>query len=308
MPELWLVCEGEKSSVDVAILNPVLSTILAAEIVVEPAGGHSQLSTVARFLEVQRGGRAAYVKDRDYMPREAAEVALQKRSPHFLLRRHSIENYLLHPQIMIRAFKQLRKRFEEQARGRVPQWLSALPSGAEQIADGLRECARRRTAEEACLLATQRLWDALPTSVGQIQKRRPSKPTAGDLSQPDPWREALCREIESVRSSAEQASQCEQFRRDNVAPYFDRAYADVTAYAYVSQMEFLVDYHGRDLLKGFHQWLLNQGANLRNDRLCEELIPAAVQEYEENRNVFGRDDFRDLANGVRLFAGLTALP
>ncbi len=95
MPELWLVCEGEKGSVDVAILSPVLSTILAAEIVVEPAGGHSQLSTVARFLEVQRGGRAAYLKDRDFRTREAADFALQDRSPGFLLRRHSIENYLL---------------------------------------------------------------------------------------------------------------------------------------------------------------------------------------------------------------------
>src|SRR5271157_4854599 len=308
MPELWLVCEGEKSSVDVAILNPVLSTILAAEIVVEPAGGHSQLSTVARFLEVQRGGRAAYLKDRDFRTREAAEVALQDRSPGFLLRRHSIENYLLPPQIVLRAFTQLRQRFESQARGKVPQWLSALPADGEQVADALRECARRRAAEQACFLATHRLWDALPPTVRLIQKRLPTKPTADDLSQPTPWREALCREIESVRSSAEQASQCEQFRRDNVVPYFDRAYADVTADPYVSQMEFLVDYHGRDLLKEFHQWLWDQGSRLPYDSLCEELIAAAVQEYEENRNVFGRDDFRDLANGVRLFAGLTALP
>ncbi len=308
MPELWLVCEGEKGSVDVAILNPVLSTILAAEIVVEPAGGHSQLSTVARFLEVQRGGRAAYLKDRDYLPREAADVALQKRSPDFLLRRHSIENYLLPPQIVLRAFAQLKQRFEQQARGRIPQWVSALPTDAEQVADALRECARRRTAEEACLLATHRLWDALPSTVRLIQKRLPAKPRADDPSQPCPWREALCQEIESVRSSAEQTSQCVQFRPENVAPFFDTAYAEFTAARYVSQMEFLVDYHGRDLLKEFHQWLLEQGARLPYDSLCEELIPAAVQEYEENRNVFGRDDFRDLANGVRLFAGLTALP
>ncbi len=308
MPEVWLVCEGEKGSVDVAILNPVLSTILAAEIVVEPAGGHSQLSTVARFLEVQRGGRAAYLKDRDYLPREAADIALQKRSPDFLLRRHSIENYLLPPQIVLRAFAQLRQRFEQQARGRIPQWLFALPSDAEQVADALRECARRRTAEEACLLATHRLWDALPTSVGQIQKRCPSKPTAGDLSQPGPWREALCQEMDRLRDAAEQTSQCAQFQRENVTPHFDKAYAEITANPYSSQMEFLVDYHGRDLLKEFHQWLLDQGARLSYGNLREELIPAALQEYEENRNVFGNDDFRDLANGVRLFAGLTALP
>jgi|GEM_PF-2410437 len=308
MPELWLVCEGEKGSVDVAILKPVLTTILAAEIVVEPAGGERQLSTVARFLEEQRGGRAAYVRDREYMPRTAAEVAIQERSPHFLLRRHSIENYLLHPQIILRAFTQLRKRFDEQARGGVPQWLSALPADAERVADALRECARRRTAEQACFLATHRFWDALPSTVRLIQKRLPARPTADDLSQPTLWREALCQEIESVRSSSEQASQCVQFRPQNVAPYFDAAYEEITADQYVSQMEFLVDYHGRDLLKEFRQRLFDQGARLSYERLCEALIPAALLEYEENRNVFGKDDFRDLANGVRLFAGLTELP
>ncbi len=307
MPELWLVCEGEKGSVDVAVLKPVLSTILAAEIVVEPAGGDRQLSTVARFLEAQRGGTAAYVKDRDYRPREAAEFALQDGSPEFLLRRHSIENYLLPPQIVLRAFTQLRQRFESQARGKIPQWLSALPADGEKVADALRECARRRTAEQAYFLATDRFWDALPTTVGQIQKRHP-KPTAGDLSQPGPWREALCQEVDRVRDAAEQTSQCAQFQRENVTPHFDKAYAEITANPYSSQMEFLVDYHGRDLLKEFHQWLWDQGARLSYDNLCGELIPAALQEYEENRNVFGRDDFRDLANRVRLFAGLIALP
>jgi hypothetical protein len=99
-----------------------------------------------------------------------------------------------------------------------------------------------------------------------------------------------------------------QFRPQNVAPYFDAAYEEITADQYVSQMEFLVDYHGRDLLKEFRQRLFDQGARLSYERLCEALIPAALLEYEENRNVFGKDDFRDLANGVRLFAGLTELP
>ena len=91
--------------------------------------------------------------------------------------------------------------------------------------------------------------------------------------------------------AAEQTSQCEQFRRENVTPHFDKAYAEITANPYSSQMEFLVDYHGRDLLKEFHQWLWDQGARLSYDNLCGELIPAALQEYEENRNVFGKGPF-----------------
>jgi hypothetical protein len=72
-------------------------------------------------------------------------------------------------------------------------------------------------------------------------------------------------------------------------------------------MEFLIDFHGRDLLKEFRQWLGSHKVPLSYDRLREELIPAAVQEYEGNRRIYGEDDFRDLANGVRSLAGLAPL-
>ena len=71
MAELWLVCEGEPGSVDVALLQQVFANVLAPEIVVEPACGSSP-SAVARFLENRRGGKAAFVHDRDYHPRARA--------------------------------------------------------------------------------------------------------------------------------------------------------------------------------------------------------------------------------------------
>ena len=36
--------------------------------------------------------------------------------------------------------------------------------------------ASKRAAEEACRLANHRLWDALPPSVGQVQRRSPTAP------------------------------------------------------------------------------------------------------------------------------------
>jgi hypothetical protein len=303
MAELWLVCEGEPGSVDVALLQQVFADVLAAEIVVEPACG-SNLSPVARFLESHRGGTAAFVHDRDYRPRAEAETALVDGEPGFLWRRHSIENYLLPPPIILQAFQNLRERFEQQRRGGVPTWFAAIPADPELVAESLRECARSRAAEEACRLANHRLWDTLPPSLERPQKRNPPAPGTGD---PSDWREALCQEAERVCRAAAQTAECASFHRDAVIVLFDTAYAEITADSYVLDMEFLIDFHGRDLLKAFHQWLGSHKVPLSYKRLCDELIPAAVRQYGENRAIYGNDDFRDLANGVRSLAGLAPL-
>ena len=107
MAELWLVCEGEPGSVDVALLQQIFANVLAAEIVVEPACGSSP-GAVARFLENRRSGKAAFVHDRDYPPRADAEASLVDGTPGFFWRRHSIENYLLPPPIIVQAFQNLR--------------------------------------------------------------------------------------------------------------------------------------------------------------------------------------------------------
>jgi hypothetical protein len=41
--------------------------------------------------------------------------------------------------------------------------------------------------------------------------------------------------------------------------------------------------------------------------LRDQLIPAAIQQYEGNRTIYGKDDFLDLANAVRALAGLPPL-
>jgi hypothetical protein len=302
MEELWLVCEGEPESVDVTILRSVFTTVLPAEIVVEPACGSSP-SVVARFL-ARRGGRAAYLQDRDYRPRTDAESAFSDGRPGFLWRRHSIENYLLPPPIILHAFQRLRERFERLRPGRLPAWFGALPADVDQVADVLQQCAQRRAAEEASRLATHRLWTALPSSIGHVQRRNPTRPTLPDPLGPDDWREALCQEVERVRQAAVGIAGAAEFGREAVIIWFDSAYGEVTGAAYLASLEFLIDFHGRDLLTEFQQWLSSRSVQLSYNLLLTELIPAAVEEYTTNRAVYGSDDFRDLANGVRALAGL----
>ena len=88
---------------------------------------------------------------------------------------------------------------------------------------------------------------------------------------------------------------------------FDTAYAEVTASSYIEDMEFLIDFHGRDLLKAFQAWLASRGFLRAYKDLCRDLISAAVRQYGDNRAIYGKDDFRDLANGVRSVAGLAPL-
>ena len=117
----------------------------------------------------------------------------------------------------------------------------------------------------------------------------------------------MCQEAERVCRAAVQTAECPNLGREAISLLFDTAYAEVTADDYVKEREFLIDFHGRDLLKAFREWLVSRKILLSYERLCIELIPAAVRQYGENRAIYGSDDFRDLANGVRLLAGLGPL-
>jgi hypothetical protein len=210
----------------------------------------------------------------------------------------------LPPPIILQAFQELRERFERQHPGGVPTWFAALPADAEHVAEALRECARKRAAEEAYRLANHRLWDALPPSAGQVQRRDPTATRAED---PRDWRDALCREAERVCLAAEQTAACAGFHREAVAALFDAAHAEITADSYVKDLEFSIDFHGRDLLKAFREWLVTLKVPLSYERLSDELIPVAVRLYAVNRAIYGKDNFLDLANGVRSLVGLAPL-
>jgi hypothetical protein len=303
MPELWLVCEGDADSADVGLLKPVMTTVLPVEIVVEACHGGSPAGA-AHFLQGQRGGRAGYVVDRDYEIRTKAAATYTDGTPGFIWRRHCIENYLLPPPVIVRAFLSLRAKFQTQFRGRTPGWLANLPTDPALVADILRQCARDRAAEEACRFSVHRLWEDTRESAGRVQKRVPSACVGGVTTDPAGWRAALLVECQRVRDAASRTHTEKHLEDDEVQNRYDGHYAEVTDANYLANLEFLVDFHGKDLLKQFNTRLNGLGINLSLIRLRSELVSAAVDEYSGNRNLYGTDDFRDLANGVRALAGL----
>jgi hypothetical protein len=301
--ELWLVCEGESESIDVSILKPILTTVLASDIVVEPSFGSSP-AVVARFIETQRGGRSAYITDRDYESRDRAEASFIDGKPGFIWRRHSIENYLLQPLVIVGAFRRLRERFERQQRGHLPAWVISLPTDPDQVTDALRECGRRRAAEEACRFTIHRLWEDISESAGRVQKRTPAAPRGRDPIDPNVWREALDEEATRLREAGRRTEAELHLEAIAVAARYDKHYSNLSAAEYLRDLQFLIDFHGRDLLKEFRVWLETLGIHFPYESLIKELAAAMVEAYAGNRAIHGTDDFLQLANGVRALAGL----
>ena len=199
MAELWLVCEGEPQSVDVAVLKPLFANVLTAEIVVESACGSSP-NIVATFLENHREGGAAYLNDRDYQPRAKAEAAFTDGRPGFFCAGIPLKITCCHRSLWFGPLAAYASGLSNNApansrngwrlcpfnRNRLPTFCGNVPvSGLRKKLVGWRRI---------------RLWTALPSSVGQVHCRRPPTPS-GDAASVSVWKEALCQEVERVKGS-----------------------------------------------------------------------------------------------------------
>ena len=83
---------------------------------------------------------------------------------------------------------------------------------------------------------------------------------------------------------------------------------DRSAPAYLADLKFIEDFHGRKLLEAFLIWLAQEHkSKLSYRRFVIELESAVPSAYRVNRQIYGSDDFLDLASGVRALAGLAPL-
>lgn len=301
MAELWLVCEGDS---DADLLATVLTNVLAADIIPKSSGGSKCAASAAEYLRRHDTNvTAAYVEDRDYRRRAEADASFSNGKPGFIWRRHAIESYLLEPAVIVKAFRSLKDEM-----GKLPSggsaWVKALPDDETVVADGLRACAIERAPEEALRLTIHRLWEDLSDSANQIQKRCPQFP---GTSNPDAatCRSALLGEANRLVTKARATTNSPHLDPSSVGLRYDGELARIQAQSYMNGMQFLEEFHGKELLTDFREWLRQQYKNTPSERLfIRELVKASPVIYQENRKVYGTDDFLDLANGVRALAGL----
>lgn len=111
MPIGHLVCEGERGSLDVRLLDAVLAQYHRLPILIEPGGGGNHPKVIRSWFERRTPGEVALaVLDRDCRPLAEVEASWLDPTAKWLdWRRHSIENYLLEPWVIHETFTSYRR-------------------------------------------------------------------------------------------------------------------------------------------------------------------------------------------------------
>ena len=105
-----LVCEGFRQGLDERVLDAVVIQYHNLAVLTSPSGGSSGLGAVRAYLESRSANDVAVaVEDRNHRLLAMADDTWTKRAGRsFTWRRHEIENYLLHPQVVLALFDELR--------------------------------------------------------------------------------------------------------------------------------------------------------------------------------------------------------
>ena len=108
---VFLVCEGENHGLDNRVLDPLVIQHHNLSVQMAPSGGSGGLGGVRVYLRnLAHNNVAISVEDRDYY-RTLAEAHAgwgNLTAYAFFWRRHEIENYLLHPRVVLAMFDDLR--------------------------------------------------------------------------------------------------------------------------------------------------------------------------------------------------------
>lgn len=305
MAELWLLCEGDS---DLPVLSAVLTSVLAAEISVRASGGSFNAPSAAEYVARQDASvTVAYIIDRDYCRRTKADATYSDGRRGFMWRRHAIESYLIAPAVIVEAFRSLQASVASNPGGGAA-WVKALPVDQDVVSAGLRICAQARAPEEASRVAMHRLWEDLSETAGRIQKRNAG--VAGKVN-PDAvsCRQAFLEEAARLVAKAQETVVSPHLTPLAVGRRYDDELARLSAADYLGDMHFVEEFHGRDLLGALCDWLQHEYKITLSKKafgklVVQELVKAVPVAYQTNRQLYGTDDFLDLANGVRALAKL----
>jgi hypothetical protein len=105
-----LVCEGVRQGLDERVLDAVVIQYHNLAVLMSSSGGSSSLGAVRAYLESRSTkDLAVAVEDRNHRPHAVANSSwAYKAGRSFIWRRHEIENYLLHPRVVLALFNELR--------------------------------------------------------------------------------------------------------------------------------------------------------------------------------------------------------
>jgi hypothetical protein len=288
---VYLVCEGGTAGLDNRILDRLVVQHHNLAVQIAPIGGSTGLGAVKTYLRnLNPSDTAISVEDRDYY-RTHAQAHASWSNPaanSYTWRRHEIENYLLHPRVVLALFNDYRVAFG---------WAASLPATDADVLAFLQGIAGLLLENHTGAVLREELR-AHSVAGGNLQFGAPKPPVPRGKSIPDQavWVTALQQEANRLCGVCAAAAVLPGFQPTAIASRYQALLAQFQAPAFLSSGEFLVEMGGHELMAALAAHLRQLGPpfGFTDEFLADELLRVLAPIYQPGA-VFQPDDFQELA-------------
>jgi hypothetical protein len=289
---VYLVCEGGNTGLDNRVLDRLVIQHHNLSVQMAPSGGSGGLGAVRVYLRnLSPNNVAISVEDRDYY-RTQAEAHAGWGSPAatgYTWRRHEIENYLLHPQVVLALLNDYR------AAGTA--WAVALPGTEPDVLAMLQTVATPLLENHAAeVLRVELLRHSTAAGNLQFGALKPPAPPGATVAGEATWVPALQVEAARLCAACTSATAHPELQPAAIATRYQALRTQFQAPVFLTSGEFLSDMGGHELMAALAAHLRGCGAptGFTDSFLEEELLRVLTPLYQPGA-LYHPDDFEDLA-------------
>ncbi len=287
-----LVCEGPNQGLDERVLDAVVIQYHTLAVLTAPTGGSSGFGAVRAYLQSRSANDVAVtIEDRNHRQFAVANVSWANQAGRsFMWRRHEIENYLLHPRVVLALFDELRA---------LPgiAWATGLPATEANVDALLQSLAVPLLADHAGEVLREELVRQI-NAVGSVSFSfpRPAPPKGAHTPGQPQWQAALLQEAARFCQTCTAVAVLAPLQSAAIKARYNALLTQFQQQAFLTSGDYLRDMGGHELLGALSRHLhgLGAGSHLSQAILANELLRLLNQIYQPN-TLFQPDDFAELA-------------
>jgi hypothetical protein len=265
-------------------------------VVIEPAGGSKGHGAVRAYLETRPSKDIAIsIEDRDYRALAEAQATWAEHSrKSFIWRRHEVENYLLHPIVVLELFNDFR--------GAGLAWAASLPGNESDTTALLRGLATQLLEDHAGAVLNHEVVRKI-NGIGSVAFGPPSPtpPAAQHFCGQAQWLPILQQEATRLCQTCTNVAALPDLQAAAIAASYQVRLAEFQNPAFRTSGSLLSDVAGKKILASLSRQLHGlhaPGQLTQSTLLADNLLAILARIYKPNA-LFQPDDFNELAAILR---------
>jgi hypothetical protein len=259
-------------------------------VLIEPSGGSKGHGAVRSYLQSRSPQDVAIaIEDRDYRPRSIATATWANQAArNFIWRRHEIENYLVHPRVVVELFHEIR--------GAGAAWANSLP-GTEADTDALLQTLAHPLLEDHSAEVLKDEVIRQINGIGSLSFAPPRRvPSGAHTCGQAQWMPALQQEATRLCSTCSAVAVLPDLQPAAITARYQALITSFQVPGFLTSGDYLIDMSGKSLLGALSRHLGSFGspAGLDRDALATALLHVLERIYQPN-SIYHPDDFAELA-------------